>query len=175
MLISNIAHLVDLLSAGAFCEASSELSDDKRDTEAIGVLSSLANSLLVPFEALGLMSDRRLTSEALGRRQLAAVGVIVEHMLVATNLATGWGLETDWEDEPAQDTDLIGQGNWFEPHLLVSIVTLVLLEDLSVERSQVFLVHVTRLQKHEVSGWVGWEWLVQWVVSNNVGVVRQAG
>ena len=88
MLISNIAHLVDLLSAGAFCEASSKLSDDKRDTEAIGVLSSLANSLLVPFEALGLMSDRRLTSEALFGRQLAAVGVIVEDLPVGIVFST---------------------------------------------------------------------------------------
>ena len=58
--------------------------------------------------------------------------MIVEHVLVATNFTTGWLVETDTKDVSTHHTDFIGEGNGFEPHLLVSIVRLVLLKDLSV-------------------------------------------
>ena len=65
MLISDISNLVNLLSARAFCEASTKLGDNKRDTKSLSVLSSLANSLLVPFKANIGVLNLRLSSHAL--------------------------------------------------------------------------------------------------------------
>lgn len=100
--------------------------------------------------------------------------MIVKHVLVAANFATGWGLKTNTEDISTQDTDLIREGNGLEPHLLVGIVRLVLLKDRSVHRCQVRLVHVARHEEHGVSGGVRWEGLVQWIVSHHVRVLSEA-
>lgn len=95
-------------------------------------------------------------------------------MLVAANLSTWRGLETDSKDVSFHDSHLIREGNRLEPHLLVGIVRLVLLKDLRIQRSQVLLVHMTRHEEHGVSCGVCREWLVQWVISHNIWILREA-
>ena len=174
MFISNVCDLVDLLGARSFGQASTELGDDKRNTKTLRVLGSLTDSLLVPFQADISIRNLRLASSALFAAELAAVSVVIKHVLAATDLTAGWSLESDAEDVSAQNAHLIGERHRFEPHLLVGVVSLVLLKDLSVKRCQVLSVHVARHHEHWVSGGRGGEGLVQWVVTNDVGVRCEA-
>lgn len=69
----------------------------------------------------------------------ATVVVIIEDMLIRTNLTT-WRLsETNWELCASITTwklrDLIGDLNRLKPHRVVSIICLVLCEKLLVHRS----------------------------------------
>ena len=86
--------MIDLLRARALGQASAELSDDERNSETLGILCPLANSLLMPLPALGSMSNLRLTwrdfANTLAGAELAAVGVVIEHVSLRTNLSTWW-------------------------------------------------------------------------------------
>ena len=86
VLVSDIADLVDLLRARTLSKTSSELGDDERDTKLGCILGPLSNALLMPLEALVGVGNlgfawRNITG-ALSGRELAAVGVVVEHVLV---------------------------------------------------------------------------------------------
>ena len=176
MLISNITDLVDLLGARAFSEASTEFSNHKRKAETLGILDSGANSVLVPGFALSSVGDLRLTftSDALVGGQLTAVGMVVQDVLVRADLATRRLLETDLEDVSTLEANLIWEGNGLEPHLLLIIVGLSLLEDLLVERRKIGLVEVAGDEEHRVLGGVTGEWLVKRVVADNVLVLGEA-
>ena len=101
------------------------------------------------------MSNLRLTSRALTTAELAAVSVVVEDVLVGAKF-TAWGrLEADREDQARENANLIREGCRFEPHLLVDVVRLVLLEGLFVHRCQILLVHVSWGKEKGITSWVG--------------------
>ena len=166
--------LVDLLGAGTFGEAGSKLTDEKRDSKTLGIFGSLIHRLLMPLPAYVTICDLGLAARALASTSLAAVRVHVEHVLVGANLTARWRLETDSEVMATEEGHVVRHGAWLEPHLLGSIVRLVLVEDLLVQRGEILLVHVTRHEKHRVTDWIRREWLVKRIISNNVGVVRKA-
>jgi len=160
IVISHVTDLVDLLGAGTLGQASAELSDDERHTEALGVLGSLANSFLMPLEALFSVGNLRLSRGTLFAAELAAVSMVIENVFTASDFATGWGVKTNAEDVSTEDANLVGEWNGFKPHLLIGIMRLILLEDLSVQRRQVLLVHVSWHEKHWISCRVCREWLI---------------
>lgn len=125
------------------------------------------------------MSNLRLTwrdfANALAGAKLATVGVVIEHVSLGANFASWWRLETNWENKAAQDADLVGHGDRLEPHLLHLVVRLIFLVNLLVERSKILLVHVSGRQKQRIPSGVGRERLVEWVVTDDVRVVGEAG
>jgi len=148
--VSNLTNLVDLLAARAFAEAGTELGKDEGDTKTLSVLRSSADSLLVPLEANVGVLDLGLTSSTFRLAELTAVGMGVQHVQVGANLTTGRLLEANGEDISTQDSDLVGRGNGLEPHLLGSVIFLVLFEDPLVQRSKDGLVHVAGDKQHWV-------------------------
>ena len=179
VLISDIADLVDLLRARTLSETSTEFSDDERDTKLGGVLGSLSNTLLMPLEALVGVSNLRFSwrnfAGALSRRELAAVGMVIENVLVGTNCFTWWCLKTNGEDISTQEANLIRERHRLEPHLLGTIMNLSLVVDVFIEWCKVGLVEVSGHQEHGVLGRVAREWLVKRVVADNIGVVSKFG
>ena len=174
VLISNIANLVNFLAARALSEASTEFSDHKGDLEAFGILNSSANSLLVPLSALGSVGNLRLTSETFVGAELAAVGMVIEDVLIRADLTTRGDIETNIEDHARKNTNLIWERNWLEPHLLFAVVRLILLIKFLIHGGEVSLVHVAWDEKMRVPGGVRREWLIKRIVTNDVGVVSEA-
>ena len=131
----------------------------------------------MPGEALVGVSDLWLTAAILTLLgvHLAAVSMVVEHVRAGANFTTWRGLESNWEHKAPSETEFVREGDGLEPHLLCSIMALVLFVDLGVHRSQVLLVHVSRDKEHWVSGRVGTVRFVQRIVTNNVWVVGEAG
>ena len=70
--------------------------------------------------------------------------MVIENVLVATNLTTRWRIKADTEVVSFHDAKLIWERRRFKPHLLIDVMCLVLLKDLSVQRRQVLLVKVAR-------------------------------
>ena len=173
VVISNISNLIDLLSARAFGQTSTELGDDERNTKALSILSTLSNALLVPFEALVSMSNLRLTSGTFLAAELAAVSVIVKDMSAGANLSTWGSLEANREYKTGQNASLIGEWDRLEPHLLHLVVRLILLIGLLVHRSKILLVHVARGSEQRIADRVGREWLIEWIITDNVGIVGE--
>jgi len=173
MFIGDISNLVDLLSAWTFSEASTELSDNERNSKALSISCSLANSLLMPLRALLSMGNLWFSSNALIGAQLAAVSMIVENMLGRSNIGTRRDTKTNWEDHAREDFDLVWERNRFEPHLLVGVVRLVLGEKSLIKRSELRFVEVTWNEKIWVLSRVAWERFVDGVVSDDVWVVGE--
>jgi len=90
----------------------------------------------VPLEALVGVSNLWLTSRAFFSTQLAAVGVIVQYVLVGADFTTRGDLEAHRENVAAQGTDFVWEGNGLKPHLLRlrSIMRHNFLEDVCVHR-----------------------------------------
>jgi len=80
VLIRDIGDLVNFLGARTISEASTEFSDDERDTKTLGILSSSADSLLVPLFALLGVSNLRFSSHTLIGAELTAVGMVIKNM-----------------------------------------------------------------------------------------------
>jgi hypothetical protein len=175
VIIGSVTDLVDFLGAGSFSEAGTKFGDDKRDTEALRVFSSLPDSLLVPLTADAGVLNLWLTSKALVEAELAAVCVVVEDVHIGANFATWRGLESNWEDQAFQDSSLIGERNRLEPHLLGVVIGLILVVDLLVHGGQVFLVHAAWDQEHGVAGRIRGEWLVKRIVAYDERIAGKSG
>jgi hypothetical protein len=80
-MVRDFCHLSDLLHTRAFREAGTELSEMEGDTESLGVFNALSQTVLVPFIALVSLVGPGFTSGAHGRRELAAVGVVVQNVV----------------------------------------------------------------------------------------------
>ena len=177
--VSDITDLVDLLRARTLSETSTEFSDDERDTKLSSVLGPLSDTLLMPLEALvgvsNLRFSRRNFAGALSGRELAAVGMVVEYVLVGADSFAWWCLETNGEDISTQEADLIREGHRLEPHLLGTVMNLSLVVDVFIEWCKVGLVEVSGHQEHGVLSRVAREWLVKRVVADNIGVVCEFG
>ena len=173
MFIGNISNLVDLLSARTFSEASTKLSDHERNSEALSISCSLANSLLMPLRALFSVGNLWLSSNALISAQLAAVSMIVENVFGRSNIGTRRDTEANWEDHTGEDSDLVWERNRFEPHLLVGVVRLVLGEESLIKRSELRLVEVTWNEKIWVLSRVAREGFVDGIISDDVRVVSE--
>ena len=52
---------------------------------------------------------------------------------------------------------------------------LSLVVDVCVERCKVGLVKVSRHQEHWILGRVAWEWLVKWIISDDIRIVGKFG
>jgi len=170
VLVCDITDLVDLLSACGLSEASAELGKHEGDTKTLGILGSRSKPVLVPSKALISMSDLWLTAAILALLgvHLAAVSMVIEHVSARTNFTTWRGLEANWEDKTSSDAEFVREWDRFKPHLLRSVMALVLFVDLRVHGCQVLLVHVSGDEEHWVSSRVGRVGLVKWIVANNV-------
>ena len=144
MFVSCVTNLVDFLSARSFSEAGTKFSDDERNAKTLSIFSSLANSLLVPFAADALVFNLRLTRETFLKAELAAVGMVIEHVHGRSNFTTGRSLETDREDKALHNASLIRERHRLEPHLLCLVISLVLLMNLFVHRGEVLGIHAAR-------------------------------
>lgn len=127
MLIANVGDLSDLSSTIISVHAGAELANGQRDSECFGILISLLDPLLVPsFAHLGSVC-LRLTRGIACADDLAAVRMIIEDMVLRTNLATWWLAEAEVEDpvEGARDAKFVWELSRLEPHVSVVFIFLV--------------------------------------------------
>ena len=90
-LVDEVSHLRDLSCTFIRVETSSELRNNEWDLECLSVMSSGKNSVLVPFLTLLGLVLRWFSRSANIRCELATVGVVIEHVILRSNLAA-WGL-----------------------------------------------------------------------------------
>lgn len=151
-------------------EASTELSDEKGNSESVSILCSLVDLGLMPLEAaLGFLWEWFLIF-ACARVHSTAVRMVVQDMVRGSKFTSWWKLEANCPGGSACDWERVG-GNWLEPHQGVLVVLLVFLVDLGVERGQVDSVSFTGKLKAKVVEWISGERFVKWIVSNNVWVL----
>ena len=167
--------MLNLPRADFISQAGAELRDEHGQAQLLSIFGPLSKAHLMPVEALGGMGRlwlaRRLT---LLHAELAAIGVHVEDVLVRATSSTWRRIKANWEDVASEEAKRVGEWTWLEPHLLLCIVRLVSLEEPCVHRAQVFLIHVARPEEHWIAGRVSREWLVEWVVTNDIGVLSKA-
>ena len=165
MLISSISNLSDLLLTRSISQASTKLSDDKRDAQTLSILCSHANPVFVPFFAYFSVSELRLSIGALMWVASAAVSMVIQDVPTRAEIGTWRRLEANWEIETFHKTDLIWEWGRLEPHGLTWVVLLILFVDLLIERSQILLIEVTRREEHWILCGIGRKRLIQRIIA----------
>lgn len=94
----------------------------------------------------------------------------VEHVAARADFAARRSFKSNIENITAIERDSIREDSGLKPHLLRRVVRLVFLKDALVQRREVLLVHLARLEQSEVFERVRRPWLIQWVVAHDVGV-----
>lgn len=129
----------DFSSAGFFSQTGSELRDEEGKTKSDGIFLTLLEALADPGVAGSVEFNIRLTMlGADSRTENTTIVMIIQNMLVRTNLATRRQIESDGVLLTTSSTsrDLVGNLNRLEPHSVVGAVSLVALEDLLIHRSE---------------------------------------
>lgn len=92
LLVGNITDLGDLLRTRSFSETSTELRDVVGDTEALSILGTRIDTLVMPSEALRGIGGIRLSRGTRCRisTQLATVCMVVQDVMAGADLTT-WG------------------------------------------------------------------------------------
>ena len=123
VVVTNLGDLSNLLSARAFSQAGTELCQMKRDTESPCIISTLTNTILMPFVALFSLFNKGFTAGTHGRGKLAPVRMVVQNVIRRTDFTAWRSFESNWEHNSTEffcyllrRANLIWERVWFEPH-----------------------------------------------------------
>lgn len=147
------------------------------DTETLSVCSTRIDTLVMPSKTLRGKSGVRLSCRTWCRisTKLAAIGVIIEDVMVGANLGTRRFSESNWEDGATEEVSIdIWACHWLEPHDSFIIVLDVLIKHFCIGRLQVFVVHDAWDLQSWILNVVRGERLVKWVVTDNVGIASKS-
>lgn len=129
MLIADISYSVDLIDTVVILSATAELTDKEGDSVALCILSTSANTVLVPSAAdLRVPAEMGASEWLFTLHQLEAVGVIIEDVEGGVQLSAGGFGEAKVEDKATKDSHLIGELGSFEEHHASGVRCLVGLE-----------------------------------------------
>lgn len=170
VLISLVSSSLNFSSAGLIGQTGTKFGDEKRKTESFRIFITLDEALFDPSVASSVKLGVGFTMLGTdSRTQNTAVVMVVQNVLVRTNLTTGRSLKSDGVllTTSSASRDLIGHLNRLKPHGVVDVICLVSVKNLLIHWSKESLVSnswFVEVQILEVVSRVG---LVKRIITNH--------
>lgn len=171
ILIANFSDLTNLSCALFGIDTSTKFTQDKWNTQSLGIFISGSNPLLMGSHAFVSHLWGRLTIVVtFTHKDHAAIVMIVEDVVLGSNFTTWWSAETKIKDV---FENRIWELSWLEVHDVLRVGSLVLLEDFRVHRSKVIFVKITWPKGvHEIFEVLSGEeaWFIEWIEPDDIWV-----
>jgi len=143
MIITRISYLLDFCSTVFSIETSSKLTDYQRDFQFLSISSSnLYPFVMIDLTLVLILSRRFIILLADWRRHLAAISVIIEHMVI-----WWWLVIMSWwlgESKIPQERNRVWELTWFKIHYIIRTMVNILLKNLFIKRLQHISIIFTR-------------------------------
>lgn len=158
--VTNLSHLIYLLSATFLSHARTKFSQHKGDSHLCCIRISGSNFVSMEFEAVSSRSRHCRFSIDTKIAPLTAIGVIVQNVIGRIQLATRGNLETDMGYVVDALTASCQELGRFKPHLRIGIMRGPFIVDRSISGIQMFTVHHSWNIKGQITNIVCWVWFV---------------
>ena len=146
------------------------------NTKPLSILSTCIATLVMPSKTLRDKVGVRLSccTWRMISTKLAAIGVIIQDLMIWANLGTRRFSEFDWEDGVTRESSIdIWVCHWLKPYDRFSIVLDVFIRHFYISRLRVLVIHDAQDLQVWIPIVVCGKWFVKWVITSSVGIVRK--